>query len=381
MVSPWNNSDVAIFGAGNIGRGLLAQLVSAAGLRPVLVETDEGLVRRLREAGCYDVVLTGRVRERHRVAGYAVLASGQCDEIAELIAKARFAATAVGGAHVPTVAPALAPGLEKRRTPLNILVCENRPDAEQVLAESLRALGCAGTGFSCVKCAVERIVRGVERELTLLGEGGQTLYVARKAWKPDGAGPNVEGMRSCDDIDAIYARKLYTNNTGHVLLAYLGALAGQEYIHEAMEVAEIRRRLDELLACVSRGLIAHYGMEPGTLREHVDELVGYRYANRDLADAIKRVARDPLRKLGPDERLAGVVHLLARYQLPTAPVSRVIGAALHYRADDDADSMQIEDLIRAHGPGHVLETVCGFGSGEPWYKECLRFYEEYGAGS
>ena len=188
MASPPNSSDAIIFGAGNIGRGLVAQLVSAAGMRPVMVEADVQLARRLREAGSYDVILTGRTEETHRITGYEVLTTDQRDRIDGAVAGAQFAATAVGGAHLEEVARTLAPALEKRATPLSILVCENRPGAEKILADSLVASGYKDAGSSCVKCSVERIVHGVEGSLALLGEGEQTLCADRKTW----AGPIIE---------------------------------------------------------------------------------------------------------------------------------------------------------------------------------------------
>ena len=113
------------------------------------------------------------------------------------------------------------------------------------------------------------------------------------------------------------------------------------------------------------------------LEQHVDDLITWRYCNRDLTDTVERVARNPLRKLGTEERLAGLAHLLERYALATKPVSRVIGAAMHYRDPGDMESVKLGEIITQKGPSAILEDVCGFRRRERCYKECIEFYKYY----
>ncbi len=367
--------DVAIFGAGNIGRGLLGQLVADAGLHPVFIEADAGLVGRLAEARAYRVRLVGRVQAVCDVADFGVLALDERDLVNVAISTCRFAATAVGGQNLSQVGSALAVGLAARTAPLNVVVCENLPHAAEILGQSVNACGPAGARLNCVRASVERMVRSVDSSLDLVGESGESLYVDRSAWL--GRLPDVPGVILCDDIDSFYDRKLFTNNAGHALLAYMGTLWGCQFIHEAMEIAEIRQHLGELLDVAGTALVRQQEMDAAEMHYHLDGLVHWRFANRELADSVRRVGRDPLRKLGPEERLIGLVRLLQSCGLPTTPVARVIGAALHYCDPDNQESVRLREMVSNDGPKMVLTSVCGLSEAETVFEESLWFYANY----
>jgi mannitol-1-phosphate 5-dehydrogenase len=188
--------------------------------------------------------------------------------------------------------------------------------------------------------------------------------------------PKVTGFVFTDNIEAYYARKLYTSNLGHAVLAYLGHLNGLKYVYEAMDDAEIRSHLAGILAAVRDAFLRTYNMPAAELDEHVVALLSWRYSNRDLADTIARVARGPLRKLGPKERLVGVARMLEKCSRPTEGLSMVIAAAMKYRDETDPESGRLERIIAEQGAGAVLEGTCGFARDERLYKECMRFYEK-----
>lgn len=375
--------DVVIFGAGAVGRGFIARLVEGNGFTPVFVEADIELARHLSEADGYIVHLTGAGKKDCHVSGYKVLTLEQGEEISKALGNCLFATTAVGGQNLENIALIIASAftraLIQRVEPLNILLCENWPDAEKVLADALLKAGCQKDCFACVRCSVERMVRSGKNKLDLIAEDGQPFYVDRQAWKGQQGNVvcGIEGLTFTDDIEAIYARKLFTSNAGGAALAYFGFLYDCKFLYEALAIPEIRKNLTELLNVAKQCLIVSFGLDEAGLERHLDELMNQRFPNRDLADTVHRVARNPLRKLGSKERLAGLVHLLQRHALSTEPVSRVIGSALHYRDPTDAESLELGRIIAQEGAGTILEDVCGFKRHETCFEESLEFYDYY----
>ena len=67
------SSDSVIFGAGNIGRGLMGELAHGAGWHPVFVEADLTLIQELAVAGRYAVHLVGQLQQPREVTGFDVL--------------------------------------------------------------------------------------------------------------------------------------------------------------------------------------------------------------------------------------------------------------------------------------------------------------------
>ncbi len=375
--------NVVIFGAGAVGRGFIGRLLIDKGLVPVFVEADLQLAQSLQQAGGYTVRLTGTKTRDCSITGYRVLTPEQTEEIAECLTGCLFAATAVGGQNLKAIASIVALALRhdtnERRRPLNILVCENWPNGDKLLTDALLDAECDQRSFACVSCSVERIVRRMDSGLDLIAEQGQAVYVDSRGWKGMHTSNvyGIEGLAFSDNIEAIYARKLFTSNAAGAALAYFGYLSGRHYIHEALEVPEIRKNLTDLLNVAKQALVQSFGLNEVELELHLDELTTVRLPSRELADTVQRVGRNPLRKLGSQERLAGLVRLLRRCALATAPACQVIGAALHYRDPADSESLELGRIIAQEGAGAVLKNVCGFTQGDRCFDECLEFYNYY----
>jgi mannitol-1-phosphate 5-dehydrogenase len=365
---------VVIFGAGAIGRGLLADITFNSAYQVVFVEAVSELVDKLIKGKKYCVYLEGKSEAKHIISGYRALRTDNIDNISNEIAECAFATTSVGGANLDAVARLIAAGLAKRKSVLNILLCENWSKADHILTDTLLSRGCDKKSFACVPCSVERMAKSSEKGLDVIVESGQSLYADETRWK--GTKPEIGELLFCRNIEAYYKRKLYTNNAGHVLLAYMGYLSGCKLLYKALEIPEIRQNLIDLLNVASLVLIKGYDFTKADMKRHIDELIRWRFSNRKLADTVKRVARDPLRKLGAEERLVGLIRLLEKHSLPTEPVSRVIAAAMHYFDRDDLGSVELSEIIAGRGPEAVLKQICGFRKNNRCYKECLHFFKK-----
>lgn len=363
---------ITVFGAGCIGRGLLGQLAARAGVGVSFVEAVPEYAEKLAKAGSYTVRLVGRETVETVVGDYRMLTTDREHDIADALEGCAFAATAVGGPHLGSVAELIAPALRRRSPPLHLLVCENLPHADRVLADALREAGATDGSFSCVPVSVERMVRAAPDSLDLIGEAMESLYYDVTAWR--GNRPEIPGLIAKDDLAPYYARKIFTNNAGHAVLAYEGYLAGYDALCDAHDDPAIRARVEALLQPSADMLALEFGLDRGELAEHVDTLLRYRFANRALGDTVRRVARNPLRKLGPEERLAGLLKRLQKHDLAIDPVCRAIAAAMHYRDPDDPECAQLEMMIREGGPETVLEKVAEIPPASKAFALCLEHY-------
>ena len=95
----------------------------------------------------------------------------------------------------------------------------------------------------------------------------------------------------------------------------------------------------------------------------------YRFANTVLADRVQRVARQPLRKLGPQERLVGLLRGETRFAR-AAGLSDDRGgvASTTIRVTRRAGSCRPG---RSEGPGGVLQEVCQLKPEEENHRLCL----------
>lgn len=132
------------FGAGNIGRGFIGQLLHESGYDITFVDVRDDVVDALKTEGRYEVILANEGEEHIPIDRVTALHSSRdAEEVTERLAEADLVTTAVGPSVLPVIAPAIAKGLLERArlggAPVNVIACENMVGASQALRESAAA--------------------------------------------------------------------------------------------------------------------------------------------------------------------------------------------------------------------------------------------------
>lgn len=374
------------FGAGNIGRGFIAQLFFESGFEVVFVDVVESVLEALNSERAYTIRIVGPGAMDVRVTGVRGVSARDQSQVAHELSKCSVACTAVGAAALRHVAPAIAEGLVERYEsggkPLNILVCENLHEAGRVLRdlvaehlpENVREPILSQTGFP--QAVVSRMVPLQN------GGSGEPLMIRVEAYKRlpiDGKAvvqpmPEIVGVELVDNFAAHEARKLFTHNCAHATLGYLGWQAGCVYGYEALVSPKVRPVLDQVMEETSTALIRKYGFDPEEHRAHVADLME-RFANVELGDTCFRLARDPIRKLGPNDRLVGAARLCMEQGVRPEALSVVIAAALRFTAPADPSSRELQRRIAEEGVEAVLSSVSGLTAEDPLTRMILDAYE------
>ncbi len=406
-----------IFGAGNVGRGFLGQLFSESGYEVIFVDIDEPLIATLNERRSYTIRLVDNEQaEEVLVSPVRALHAEETEAVAQALAEASLAATAVGVRALPHIAPLVAAGIVRRTAlsrfqapgsrlqvnkarkpasseletfepatlnPLNIIVCENMKKAaatfRRMVGEHLpetavgaglptvpRAYLQAHVGF--VDTVIARMVPPPTPEMRaqdpslIVVEPYKELPVDRSGFV--GPIPEIVGMEPCDRIALYTDRKLYLHNCGHAMLAYLGYQRGHKYGYQALEDTVIRPLLKAMLAESKAGIVVAHGVEAQWLEPHIADIIR-RLANRALGDTIFRLARDPLRKLGPEDRLVGAARLAERAGVVPKALSWGIAAGYCFDDSDDPLAMALQQRIAAEGVDAVIADVSGIAPDEP----------------
>ena len=370
-----------LFGAGGVGRGFIAHLLSESGFQITFVDVDRGLVQRLNEAGSYRVRLAVAGYPSVLIAPVRAVHASETQTIASLVSEADLAFTAVGAHALRHVAPLLASGIAKRfespsRSPLNVLVCENLPHAGRVvktqvfehLSPEVQSWAESQIGFAGVVVGrmIPLLPEAWRREdpLQVIGEDYWVLPVdGRAAVLPV---PPFKGLRLSQEFAVEEARKLYLHNMVHAVLAYHGYDKGLEYVWEAAEDSAVRSEGEASLEEAIVGLVERYRLDEGVQREYASDLIR-RCRNPHLMDTVKRVGRDPLRKLGPEDRLVGAARLATAAGVTPSALARGVVAALRFDAGDDPAAVELQNALRQKGVSEALRTVCQLGEQEPLF--------------
>jgi mannitol-1-phosphate 5-dehydrogenase len=270
----------------------------------------------------------------------------------------------------------IAVALSRREKPCNVIAFENMPAAgecfRRLVASSMsRPEEIERHGFSgaVISRIVTRRIGEAQQAapLTFLGEMVEDFIVDRSALRAPL--PQIKGMRLVDNYQPWVLHKLYTFSAGHATAAYLGWLKGYHYIHTAIRDQEIRKAVMSAMAEGRRGMAAKFGEEFAGSETELEEII-CRFENAALNDPIVRVARDPHRKLGSDERLVGAAKLAEEAGILPTQLALVTAAALCFSNSSRHDHCsacfehseaaeklnQICGLDAAHGFGRIVAS-------------------------
>ena len=338
----------------------------------MLVERDRALVERLNAAGGWGVHVLGAPHKSRRIAGVRAVALDDGGAVAGVIETATLAFTCVGGKNLGELASALAPALRRRLAgrdlQLNVITCENwihpaaalRAAVEARLEPAERdALGLrVGFAESAVLCsAIDPDADARARDpLAVNIQDYPHLPVDAAALR--GALPPIQGLEAKTGFEGFLERKIYTYNAANATVSYLGYLKGYKVLADAGHDEEILEVVRGVYGETGAALVARHGVS----KEEQAALAAAslaKFQDRTIVDSIERNARDPIRKLGPSDRLVGAARLVLEHGGRPESLATSIAAALFY--DEPADPIALELRRRRESAGIdvVLREVCG----------------------
>jgi mannitol-1-phosphate 5-dehydrogenase len=358
---------VVIFGAGSTGRGHVGQLAHASGYQLVFVDRDAGLVQRLVDAKRYTVRLVGAAIRDVLVDGYEAYSLIAEEAIAEAVAHSDLVLTAVRAENLSGVVRPLTLGIARRaqegiKTPLNIVACENMIGGSTTLkALVMRELDPSYRwqweylGFP--DAMISRVVPVPQGDQMLLeAEDYNEWPVDRESYLGDD--PQIAGLDLVDNLPALLERKLFLHNTGHAVCGYLGWLKGYTVMCDAILDPWIRNAVHGAMTESGQALIHRHGFSEQSIWRYRDGFIP-RVEGRLIQDAVSRVIRDPVRKLGRNERLVGPACMALDYGIMPHDLALGIAALLRYDSAEDQEALALQAMLRGHDLRYALHEVAG----------------------
>jgi len=360
-----------IFGAGKIARGFIGHLLFLSGIEFTFIEKFDPLVKLINERKEYTVNILGNSQQNCVVKNAKALGFSNKEEIAEKIAEADTVFSAVGGKNLGEIVPFLAAGIEqkaKRGGTLNIVTCENWKQPANILKDGISEMlteADVKTYFENNVGVTEAVIMrsAIESDKELLAIDPLTVNV-QDFWelpvdssRLKGELPDIMGLKLIAEFTGFLERKFYTYNAANGTTSYLGALFGYEKIADAAHDDRILAILDGVYMETARALSMKHNFP-------LDEQLAFTLTSKrklqdyTIVDFIERNARDPLRKLGPDDRLVGSARLVDSYGIKPENLCTAIAAAIYYKSEGDEFANKLGEMRRDHGVDYILENVC-----------------------
>ena len=354
------------FGAGNIGRGFIGGLLSNAGYHVVFADVNEAILNGINNDKQYKILVKDVECFEQTITNISAVSSISEDIIKE-IEEAEIITTAVGPLVLKRIAPTIAKGIQARKNNgnknyLNIIACENAVGATAILKEEVmkvlneEEISYMEEYIGFPNCSVDRIVPPCTNEnpLDVTVENFYEWNVEEAKIK--GEVPQIEGMNLVGDLIAYVERKLFTLNTGHAITAYLGSLAEYKTVDESIKDEKIATIVKAAMQESGQGLVKKHGLDLEAHYKYIDKILN-RFKNPYLNDDVKRVGREPLRKLSAKDRLVNPLMTAKSYGISVDNLIIGVGAALHYDNPEDAQSVELQQTIKDLGVKEAVKKI------------------------
>lgn len=369
------------FGAGNIGRGFIGALFSASGYHVTFVDVAEQIISKLNEEKHYQVKLAQAEEEKITIENVSGINNMTHEaDVVDAIQKATYLTTAIGPNILPRIAPLIAKGIAARlqstEGKLYIIACENQIGATDILKNHILD-NLDDDQKTKLEGKVYFFNSAVDRIVPIQDSGSLDVLVEPYyEWVVETSEdiPPVDGMTIVKDLAPFIERKLFTVNTGHVVIAYFGFLAGKTTIDETLADEKIEAEVRETLKETGAYLVKEYGLDEAEHLAYIDKNIE-RFKNAFLNDGVTRVGRAPIRKLGPEDRLIRPATQAEKAGLPFTHLAKAIAAGLLFNNPEDEESVKIQEMIQAKGPASVLKEISGLDENSEITKEVIRQYE------
>ena len=362
------------FGAGNIGRGFIGMLLAQAGYRVIFVDVATELVQAIQECGSYTVEIAGETLKSVTVEGVEARLSDD-PELPAILASAELITTAVGAKVLGHVAKSIAASLGQRSSssPQYIIACENMIRGSSMLRQAvLEQLGGAvPTEVFFLDAAVDRVVPLLSHDNIL------TVRVEQyHEWLVEGSAEQspqlaqivaqIAALHLVPNLAPFLKRKIYTVNTGHACAAWHGFRLGYGSVNQALTDQTVYQLVSQALAESSAGLCSEYACEYSWGWEEQQAYchkVLERFQNPFIIDDVLRVGRQPLRKLGMEERIDGPLKLAEKHGHAVDYLLRGAAAALLFRNEQDPEACELQQSLEEKGLERFLnENLAHFSS-------------------
>lgn len=375
------------FGAGKIGRGFIAELLHDSGYEIVFADVVDALVDLINEKYEYPLFLIEKSYEKKiidHVIAYSTVKEPQ--KVIDAITEAELITTSVMATNLSKIAPIIAKGLKKRfdekKEKMTVMACENAIMGTDILKKELintKIITEQELDQIAVfpNTAVDRMVfdgehdgeKGIE-----IGKDYELAIEKNKLIDPDNE--PIKGAEYVENLEMYLQRKIYIINGGHALTGYVGYRYGLDTVQEVINNEEVFKEVRGAMLESAAALEKKYGFSHKSLVQYIQSMMVERFTAPGVCDPIQRVAREPIRKLSPNDRIMGPAFACEEYGLDNTYLLRGAACAFSYLDENDPQSVEIQKEIKENGIEEAITKYTTAEKGSHVYETILKEYQE-----
>lgn len=355
------------FGAGNIGRGFIGEVLNKNQFSITYLDTNAELIEQLNHDQGYEIqYLADDIPKKWIDRVKAINSLTQMDQAIEALAEADLITTSVGANNLNKIATVLKAGLlanVTKRKNINVLANENMINASSTLKKAVYQISNQAEQ-AILDQKVYFVDTAIDRQSLSKNQAGKMIVVVEPYYEwvisktqlaPD-TPFELKTATFVDELTPFIERKLFIVNASHAAFAYVGALFGYQTVQAAIQNPNIYHLVQAFLNENSRYFVQQYHQSAKELSLFIKQTLT-RHSNPRLADPITRVGRSPIRKLSKTDRLVSPVLKLAALGLENEVGKKIIACAYLYRDEKDEEALNLQKQIQQSGYEETIQAI------------------------
>jgi mannitol-1-phosphate 5-dehydrogenase len=309
-----------IYGAGAIGRGFLAPHIKND-FKIDFVETNPNIIKHLKQRNEYSTAISNHKHYEYERVFYDNVFNKETIDFSSY--DAIFLSVGCGNCLNLS---------EKLNSAKNIFVLENDKDLTNKIKKTYKN--------ERVYFVIPDVITSNSAPQELLEKDSMCLVSEKGRLIVENGDYNFfhENKVSKKELDMHWYCKFFIHNAPHAITAYLGSMKDYKYIHESMSDTSICNIIESTMGSITKAIIKT-GMIPESMGHFYMQNELKRFKDKLLYDPIKRVARDPLRKLDKNNRLIKSLRMIENAQMDTSIICYGINAAINYMGPVNIESV------------------------------------------
>lgn len=375
------------FGAGNIGRGFIGDLLNNSGYFITFLDVNKPMIDAINKNGSYYFYWIDKGYSKREVTNVAgIYLVDEQDAAIRAIEECDILTTSVWADNLPKIAGMVARGLKQRlvsgKPKINVLACENALFASDRLRREV-----VNTGIITdeelkqvshfVNTSVDRLaltnVRNGEACLDI--DSSCELMIESSALVDPKSQP-IQGADYVETLKPFIERKLYVVNCGHAAAGYLSYLKNYPYVQDGFADPEIIAQVEALMWESAQVMMKKYGFGEDEMKAYIRKTLAV-WTTGTVKDDTRRVCRSPIRKVNDSDRLVAPAkaywELFGEEQL----YARVIAAAYAFINPEDEQSVELQRVIAAEGIDAAVEKYSNISATAPLAQQIVKNFRLY----
>lgn len=355
---------VVHFGAGNIGRGLIAKLYHQNQFEIIFVDVNQNLVNDLNKNGFY-YVINFENGEKYKITNFQAIHLNNNENLLKELSSADIISTSIGAKNLVFLKPIFAKLAKIEEKHKQIICFENGYRVSSYFKTILEK--CQFWNF--VDTTIDQIAPS-SNDLNVYTETFSEIILEEKQQKI-----KLKTVEYLENLDFFILRKLFFVNALHSGIAYFAYNLKFNFINEALNSVIIQNYIEKMKEVLQQTvLIINPLIEQKIMNEYFETTIK-RFKNPALQDLVVRVARNPITKISKNERFDLLLKYAKKSKISSEKLSIIyetFAYILNFDWENDNQALEMQKKL-AESPEFFLKNQTNLDINE--IKLVLNFYK------